>query len=113
MFDGDDEKLSEKIRSNSKEDVIPDQPESITENNNAHVIASLQGLSYARGVKRPTDEEAFARRVKLPRNPENKPLAIFDMDETLIHCLPTVSETGSSAQENETDVVLRIPDYSR
>jgi hypothetical protein len=33
------------------------------------------------------------------------------MDETLIHCLPGASDTGSSATNAETDVVLKIPHY--
>ena len=59
-------------------------------------------MSYAKSVEYPPPPV----QVHLPES--DKMLLIFDMDETLIHCLPSGGDTGSTT---ETDVVLKIPDY--
>lgn len=52
------------------------------DDNKTHVTQSIQGLHYMNSVK-PTDDYVF-KKVTLPKTNRTK-LAIFDMDETLIH----------------------------
>ena len=114
MFEDDEEELGKRLeKMNLDSEILPEMSEKLQENNKAHVIASLQGLSYCKSVKVPSEEESMRRKVELPKPRRNqKKLVIFDMDETLIHCLPSQSDTGSSEETVEPDVVLKIPDYS-
>jgi CTD nuclear envelope phosphatase 1 len=68
------------------------------------VTQSMQGLYYMNSVKPPNDYLQY----RLPETNRSK-LAIFDMDETLIHCIPdrkVRSDTGSSDMK-QTDVLLK------
>jgi RNA polymerase II subunit A small phosphatase-like protein len=67
----------------------------------------MQGLHYINSV--PAGDEYMTKKFTLPKTEKTK-LAIFDMDETLIHCIPDRhlhSDTGSSAIK-QTDVVLKF-----
>lgn len=57
-----------------------------------HMIQSLQALEYLKGVKVPKFEELKDKLVFLPRQRENRKTLIFDMDETLIHCVDNIEE---------------------
>lgn len=77
------------------------------DDNKTHVTQSIQGLHYMNSIK-PT-EDYKSKKVTLPKTNRTK-LAIFDMDETLIHCVPDRklrSDTGSSDMK-PTDVVLKF-----
>jgi CTD small phosphatase-like protein 2 len=68
----------------------------------------MQGFYYMNSVKPPTDYRHLLKR--LPYTEKSK-LAIFDMDETLIHCIPDIkilqSDTGSSGNR-PVDVQLEF-----
>ena len=57
----------------------------LTDDNKTHVTQSMQGLYYINSIK-PTD--AYRKKKKLLPKTNMTKLAIFDMDETLIHCVP-------------------------
>ena len=64
--------------------------ESENDSHRNHLVNSYQALQYMKSVPMPTDEEAHVRRVELP--PSDKKLLIFDMDETLIHCVDDIED---------------------
>jgi hypothetical protein len=70
-----------------------------------HFLQTIQQMKHIRQNMVMVDEkEALSKRVDLPtpRDPESqKKLLIFDMDETLIHCVDDV-------EKEESDVVLQI-----
>ena len=77
------------------------------DDNKTHVTQSIQGLHYINSIK--SGNDYHSKKVTLPKTNRSK-LAIFDMDETLIHCVPDRklrSDTGSSDMK-QTDVVLKF-----
>lgn len=66
---------------------LPKVANKFTEKNQKHVINSLQGLSYWNSYIQEDSKCYKTRKVRLPFTECTK-LAIFDLDETLIHCLP-------------------------
>jgi hypothetical protein len=84
--------------------VLPGMTQKGIDDNKTHVTQSMQGLYYMNSVKPPNDYLQY----RLPETNRSK-LAIFDMDETLIHCIPdrkVRSDTGSSDMK-QTDVLLK------
>jgi hypothetical protein len=63
---------------------LPDVAKRFEERHQTHVVNSLQGLSYCNSYVRENSECYKERKVKLPFTRCTK-LAIFDLDETLIH----------------------------
>lgn len=57
-----------------------------------HMLQSLQALQYMKKVSLPPVEDLSDKFVYLPppKNPLNKKTLIFDMDETLIHCVDDI-----------------------
>jgi hypothetical protein len=56
--------------------------------NNNHVMHSLQSLQYLSLIEAPPKVKQLRRKRILPKIDERK-LAIFDLDETLVHTLHT------------------------
>jgi Dullard-like phosphatase family protein len=86
---------------------LPELTDKIIDDNKTHVTQSMQGLYYMNTVAK-TDAYKHLKKTLPPTN--KKKLAIFDMDETLIHCIPDrepQSDTGSS-RNKETDVMLKF-----
>lgn len=86
---------------------LPEMTDKMIDDNKTHVTQSMQGLYYMNTVK---SSDAY-KHLKKTLPPTNKrKLAIFDMDETLIHWVPDKepqSDTGSSGNK-ETDVMLKF-----
>ena len=53
------------------------------------MIQTLQALLYIRQLDQPTEEDLQERRVDLPppRKNHRQRVVIFDLDETLVHCV--------------------------
>ena len=68
----------------------------------AHLIQTLQGIQYINGVVAPDDSYFFDKQVVLPpsQHPHEK-VIIFDLDETLVHCV-------DDPDTDNPDVVLPI-----
>jgi len=57
-----------------------------------HLIQTLQSLQYMKHVAQPSEDMIKARSVKLPFTKHKKTL-IFDLDETLVHCIDDIDNT--------------------
>jgi len=99
-------------------DQLPKMYQKMIDDNKTHVTQSMQGLYYCNTVKKTDGYKKL--KYELPRTNKTK-LAIFDMDETLIHWIPdrvrkckkhTKSSPGPKCaiwkemKDNETDVLL-------
>lgn len=56
------------------------------------MIETLQALKYLKGLPPIPESVISEKKVYVP--PSKKPLVIFDLDETLIHCVGTREECG-------------------
>ena len=54
------------------------------------MLQSLQALQYMKTVEIPSLEEIKDKMIQLPPMPEGFKTLIFDMDETLIHCVDDI-----------------------
>jgi CTD small phosphatase-like protein 2 len=54
------------------------------------MLQSLQALQYMKTVEIPSLEEIKNKMIQLPPMPEGFKTLIFDMDETLIHCVDDI-----------------------
>ena len=61
-----------------------------------------------KGVGVNTQEEIDVKTVTLP-DAKGKKLLIFDMDETLIHCLSSAEEDEETDFSKEVDVEIQLP----
>ena len=78
------------------ENLLLNMTQKLIDDNKTHVTQSMQGLHYINSIV--MGDEYKHNKVTLPPSDKTK-LAIFDMDETLIHCIPDrqpMSDTGSS-----------------
>lgn len=77
------------------------QPQS--ELHKLHLLQTLQSLQYLKNLRKPEATELLAKTVYLPppRNPACKKTLIFDLDETLIHCVDDIAA-------DPPDVVLPV-----
>ena len=66
-------------------------------------MQTLQSLQYLKNLRKPEATELLAKTVYLPppRNPACKKTLIFDLDETLIHCVDDIAA-------DPPDVVLPV-----
>ncbi|CAI2378384.1 unnamed protein product [Moneuplotes crassus] len=101
-----DVELTDYVRNCDEESVIPELSDKIVDDNKTHATQSMQGLYYVNTIQ-PTDAY-ISQKVTLPPT-DKKKLAIFDMDETLIHC---VFDRGVVSNTNEgpkkTDAMLKF-----
>ena len=51
-----------------------------------HLIQTLQSLQYMKNVSQPSTADLILREVELPHTRHKKTI-IFDLDETLVHCI--------------------------
>jgi Dullard-like phosphatase family protein len=60
-----------------------------------HLFNTFQAIKIARGLREPTPEELLSKKVILAKRKgyEQKKTVLFDLDETLVHCVNT-NETG-------------------
>ena len=56
------------------------------------MIQTLQGLLYLKELRKIRPDEILRRSVTVPFEEGKKKLIIFDLDETLIHCVGTQEE---------------------
>lgn len=70
------------------------EPEEENELHQIHMLQSLQALQYMKGIEIPPIEELADKMVVLPKfkHPGITKTLIFDMDETLIHCVDDIEE---------------------
>jgi len=74
--------------------------------NNPHIKECMQGIAYVQDTDLdPLDQSYKSRKVRLPES-DKKKLAVFDMDETLIHCLGSQKYDDHSRKVNERGVEL-------
>ena len=68
-----------------------------------HLLQTLQSLQYIKSIQPPSLDQIASRSVKLPpyRSEEVKKTIIFDLDETLIHCV-------DDPDTEECDVIIDI-----
>jgi len=68
-----------------------------------HMIQTLQGLLFIKSLPEVSQEEIDSKKIYLPPpdNPNKKKVIVFDLDETLVHCLEDFDPT-------EVDHVLTI-----
>ena len=78
---------------------------SLVKQHDEHFIATLQGLAYVQELPKFYDNDYQSRKVTLPLT-EHKKLAIFDMDETLIHCLGSKKYEDKRRRMNDRGVEL-------
>ena len=74
--------------------VTNDQPEEENELHQIHMLQSLQALQYMKNVPLPHIDDIRHRMVYLPefKHSNITKTLIFDMDETLIHCVDDIEE---------------------
>ena len=65
----------------------------------------MQGLAYVLELPKFFDNDYQSRKVSLPPS-QHKKLAIFDMDETLIHCLGSKKYDDNRRRMNDRGVEL-------
>ncbi|CAI2379116.1 unnamed protein product [Moneuplotes crassus] len=88
-----------------KDIFLPEKVLAYKDLNQKHVIHSLQGLSCCNGFLNGPDCEYKSRKVTLPHT-NRKKLAVFDMDETLIHCVPYSCYKDKPEMIEECDVSI-------
>lgn len=88
------------------ETVLPEMAQKGIDDNKTHVTQSMQGLYYMNSVKQ--TDEYLKLKYRLPETTKSK-LAIFDMDETLIHCIPDrkLRSGAAGCDTKETDALLK------
>ena len=94
------------------------QPEGINKQKE-HLFNTFQAIKLARALREPSDEEISAKTLKLPRRKgfEKKKTVIFDLDETLVHCVN--NNTGHVEIEIDfptgtlTKIAINIRPYAR
>lgn len=82
---------------------LPEMEHKIIDQNTLHVSQSIQGLNYNSCLR--YSEDYKTKKVRLPTS-KCKKLAVFDMDETLVHCLPPLQLEIDIGLKNKVDVVL-------
>lgn len=96
-------------------------PKSSTKNRQQdHLFNTFQAMKLSKFLRQPSIEEIQAKEVKLlkPKGYEKRKTVIFDLDETLVHCL-NAPEQGQIELEIElpsgvlTKVGLNIRPYAR
>ncbi|CAI2375341.1 unnamed protein product [Moneuplotes crassus] len=101
-----DVELTDHERNCDNDSVIPELTDRIVDDNKVHATQSMQGLYYINTLQ-PTDAYKD-QKVTLPPT-DKKKLAVFDMDETLIHC---VFDRAALAKKTngigKTDVMLKF-----
>ena len=58
-----------------------------------HLIQTLQSLQYVKNyLQQPSYDQIYSKRVNLPpfRKPHINKTIIFDLDETLVHCVEDI-----------------------
>lgn len=65
------------------------QPQS--ELHKLHLLQTLQSLQYLKNLRKPEEHELLAKTVYLPTKAGCKKTIIFDLDETLIHCVDDIA----------------------
>jgi CTD small phosphatase-like protein 2 len=68
-----------------------------------HLIHTLQSLQYVKALTHPSVDRLNKKGVHLPKylHPSIKKVAVFDLDETLIHCV-------DDPTKQSTDIVLEV-----
>lgn len=57
-----------------------------------HLVQTLQSLQYMKSVCQPSQYELTKRSVELPQSRHRKTI-IFDLDETLVHCIDDIENS--------------------
>lgn len=85
-------KIKTVVKRESEVRKISNDEEEENELHKIHMLQSLQALQYMKKVPLPPMEELKSRFVFLPppKIPHTKKTLIFDMDETLIHCVDDI-----------------------
>lgn len=98
----------DKIEENcDKNTILPDMSDKLTDDNKTHVTQSMQGLYYISSI---SSTDAYMKKKKFLPKTKMKKLAIFDMDETLIHWVPErirPSDIEKSGVQ-KTDLLLKF-----
>lgn len=81
----------------------PDSANAFSDVHKMHMIQTLQGLLFIRSLPEVSQEEIDSKKVFLPPpdSPHKKKVIVFDLDETLVHCM-------EEFEQNEVDHVLTI-----
>jgi len=80
----------------------------ITRMNEEHVVRSLQSLEYVSKVHFPEHAKLLPEDVAIFKNDDRK-LAVFDMDETLIHTLYKRNKNASEMKDSALQYDAKIP----
>jgi CTD small phosphatase-like protein 2 len=69
-----------------------------------HLLNTFQAIKIAKVLRHPTDEELSSKELRLsrPKGYERKKTVIFDLDETLVHCL-------SSPELGQIEIDIELP----
>jgi len=87
---------------------IPAMSKAITRMNEEHVVRSLQSLEYVSKVHFPEHAKLLPEDVAIFKNDDRK-LAVFDMDETLIHTLYKRNKNASEMKDSALQYDAKIP----
>ncbi|CAI2359926.1 unnamed protein product [Moneuplotes crassus] len=83
-----------------------------------HMLQSLQALQYLKTIKPPPISELKDKLVFLPEKKSKKKTLIFDMDETLIHCVDSIQDENPQyvikviLEEEEVQAGINIRPYA-
>jgi Dullard-like phosphatase family protein len=92
---------------------LPKQSQIMIRSNEEHVVHSLQSLEYVSKLTPPTEGKYLPVHEGCPKYDDRK-LAIFDMDETLVHTLykrnKISQETKETTMKYDAKVPIRNPD---
>lgn len=87
---------------------LPLQSQALVRANEEHVVHSLQSLEYVLKLCIPGRVEYLTTSELLPKVDDRK-LAIFDMDETLIHTLYKRNKNSQEMKETELEYDAKVP----
>mmetsp|Transcript_33874 Transcript_33874/g.59029 ORF Transcript_33874/g.59029 Transcript_33874/m.59029 type:complete len:439 (-) Transcript_33874:1432-2748(-) len=97
-------RVSSNIKTIKSPDLTPEQAKQRSEQAyREHLFQTFQALKFVKTMQQVEPSQLIAKTVSLPkrRGYENKKTAIFDLDETLVHCVDDI-------ELNTPDVVLPV-----
>lgn len=89
-----DEGVEENKSDSDKSAEVPDATK-FSDIHKMHMIQTLQGLLFIRSLEEVKQEEIERKKIFLPPpdDPMKKKVIVFDLDETLVHCIEDFNPT--------------------
>lgn len=87
---------------------LPEQSQVMIRSNEEHVVHALQSLEYVSNINPPKEGEYLKSSDACERK-DNRKLAVFDMDETLVHTLYKRNQISKEMKETTMEYDAKVP----